>query len=82
MSNESYLDEMCVVMTDLVEGGGGGGGESSASTPGGSCDLPEECLSDHHDILNIISYGKMSKVQYYTCYPNNNIGCPYIFKLL
>ncbi|XP_071515144.1 serine/threonine-protein kinase SBK1-like [Panulirus ornatus] len=28
----------------------------------GSCDLPEESLSDHYDILNILSYGRMGKI--------------------
>ncbi|KAK4312000.1 hypothetical protein Pmani_016537 [Petrolisthes manimaculis] len=52
--------------------GGGGNNydlpEKSSSTSaaagggGSSYDLPEECLSDNHDILNIICYGKMSKI--------------------
>lgn len=31
----------------------------------GSCDLPEESLSDHYDILNILSYGRMGKVGHF-----------------
>ncbi|XP_042881530.1 serine/threonine-protein kinase meng-po-like [Penaeus japonicus] len=29
---------------------------------GGNCDLPEESLSDHYDIIMILSYGRMAKV--------------------
>ncbi|KAK8375878.1 hypothetical protein O3P69_008552 [Scylla paramamosain] len=35
---------------------------STDSGTGGSCDLPEESLSDHYDILNILSYGRMGKI--------------------
>lgn len=35
---------------------------STDSGTSGSCDLPEESLSDHYDILNILSYGRMGKV--------------------
>ena len=40
---------------------------STDSGTGGSCDLPEESLSDHYDILNILSYGRMGKVGWCVC---------------
>ncbi|XP_053628452.1 serine/threonine-protein kinase meng-po-like [Cherax quadricarinatus] len=39
------------MLASVIESGGGG-----------SCDLPEESLSDHYDILNILSYGRMGKI--------------------